>query len=337
MKNKKRMGFAGLALVGLFGGLLSGTQAARAATDEDALGTASRAEGQRFSEWSEPISLGAVLNTGSTDGCPFVSKNGLRLYFASNRPGGLGGLDIYVSQRPSIDVPWGPPQNLGPTINGGANELCPTLTIDGHRLFFVSDREGGCGGQDLYLARRRSKGDDHAWGPPQNLGCTLNSAQNDFTPSYVEEHLPGAAALYFSSNRPGGVGGTDIYVSTQDADDSFREAALVEELSTPFNDQRPNVRKDGLEIFFDSDRPGSLGSTDLWSSTRHSTFDPWSPPVSLGLPVNSAALEGRPALSFKGRTLYFMSSRPGSTPGPTGAASIDLYVTTRKKIRHRNE
>jgi Tol biopolymer transport system component len=302
-----------------------------------ALGVAPTVRGQTFSDWSEPISLGTVLNTGATDGCPFISKNGLSLYFASNRPGGLGGLDIYVSQRPSIDVPWGPPQNLGPSVNSAANELCPTLTIDGHRLFYVSDRAGGCGGQDLYVARRRDRRDDFAWGPPQNLGCTVNSAENDFTPSYLEDRLTGVAVLYFSSNRAGGPGGTDIYVSTQGADGSFGAAALVEELSTLFNDQRPNVRKDGLEIFFDSDRQGSLGSTDLWSSTRGTTSDSWSPPLSLGSVVNSAALDGRPSLSFHGRTLYFMSSRPGSTPSSTGSPSIDLYVTTRKKLRDREE
>lgn len=103
----------------------------------------------------------------------------------------------------------------------------------------------------------------------------------------------------------------------------------VEELNTPFNDQRPNVRADGREIFFDSDRPGSLGATALWSSTRRWTDDLWSEPASLGESVNSEAVERRPSVSFSGRTLCFMSSRPGSALSTAGVASIDLWVTVR--------
>ena len=296
-----------------------------------AVGVAPAARGQTFSAWSEPASLGPVLNTEATDGCPFIAKKGLSLYFASNRAGGLGGLDIYVSQRASLEEPWGPARNLGPVVNSPANELCPTLTIDGHRLFFVSSRPG-CGGQDLHVAWRRNKRDDFAWESVENLGCTVNSPANDYTPSYVEDDETGEALLYFSSNRPGGPGGADIYVSSLGADGTFGPASRVEELTTPWDDERPNVRKDGREIFFDSNRPGTVGGPDLWTATRAGFDEPWSEPANLGPLVNSLALDGRTSLSFDGRALYFMSSRPGSTPGPTGSPSIDLYVTTRDKI-----
>ncbi len=291
-----------------------------------ALAWAGSAQAQRFSDWSAPTNLGLAINTASTDGCPFISKDGLSLYFASNRPGGAGGLDIYVSPRASASEPWGHPQILGPTINTASGELCPTLTVDGHFLFFVSDRPGGCGGQDLYVSRRHNKRDDLGWEPPLNLGCEVNSAANDFTPSYIDDDDTGVITLYFSSSRPGGPGGTDIYASTLREDGTFGPAVLLEELSTAFNDQRPNVRHDGKEIFFDSDRPGSLGF-DLWVATRESGGEPWSMPVNLGPLVNSAAVEGRPAVSFRGTELYFMSSRPG------GFGGIDLYVTTRSRRR----
>jgi Tol biopolymer transport system component len=282
-----------------------------------------------LSAWSSPIHLGAVINTGFTDGCPFISRDGLSLYFASNRPGGLGGLDIYVSRRPAVDVPWGEPENVV-DLNSPTNELCPTLAPDDRTFLFVSDRSGGCGGQDLYAAGRTDARDDLAWGEPYNLGCQVNSSQNDFTPSLFVDFRRRAVFLYFSSTRPG-VGGADIYASDLQADRTFGAPTPVYELNTPFNDQRPNVRADGREIFFDSDRPGSLGSTDLWSSTRRWTDDLWSEPASLGDSVNSEAMEGRPSVSFNGRTLYFMSSRPGSTPSATGATSTDLWVTVRKR------
>ena len=105
---------------------------------------------------------------------------------------------------------------------------------------------------------------------------------------------------------------------------NFSPAVLVPELNTPSDDQRPNVRKDGLEIIFDSSRTGSIdGSSDLWTSSRKDTSTTWSQPVNLGTAVNTPSAEGRPSLSFDGRTLYFMSAMPG------GAGGQDLYVTTR--------
>ena len=74
----------------------------------------------KYSDWSTPLNLGPVINTGYNDQHPAISKDGLSLYFTSNRPGGYGADDLWVSQRTSADEAWGPPQNLGATINTGA-------------------------------------------------------------------------------------------------------------------------------------------------------------------------------------------------------------------------
>lgn len=105
---------------------------------------------------------------------------------------------------------------------------------------------------------------------------------------------------------------------------------LVAELSTPFNDSSPVIRRDGLEMFLTSDRPGTLGGLDLWVSTRASTADPWSMPINLGPVVNTAAMDAGCALSFHGTELYFSSNRPG------GFGSRDLYRTTRSKLGGSN-
>jgi hypothetical protein len=283
------------------------------------------AAAQDFTPWSAPTPLGPVVNTATTDGCPAIAKSDLTLFLASSRPGGYGGMDIYVAQRDSVSDAWGPPVNAGPAINSVANEICPTLAINGHHLYFVSDRLGGCGGQDLYVAWRRDKRNDFEWEEPENLGCTVNSSFNDFTPSLFEDEHSHEIVLYFSSNRPGGAGGADIYSSTLDASGEFGPATIDMSLSTSADDQRPNVRKDGLEIFFDSTRPGSLnGVSDLWTSTRASASDAWSPPVSVS-ELNTTAVEGRPYLSFDGLTLYFMSARPG------GSGGLDVWSATRTK------
>jgi len=120
---------------------------------------------QRYSDWSEPVNLGPLVNSTSMDRGPAISKDGLSLYFASNRSGGFGttGEDIYVSQRETRDSEWGPAVNLGPTINTSFSEMVPALSRDGHLLFFASNRiEGSFGGVDIWVSRREDTHDDSA-------------------------------------------------------------------------------------------------------------------------------------------------------------------------------
>jgi WD40-like Beta Propeller Repeat len=278
-----------------------------------------------YSDWSPPVNLGPVINTAASEQHPAISRDGLSLYFVSDRAGGVGGLDIYVSQRTAVGEPWGPPENLGPTINSAMTDMAPDLSIDGHRLFFHSGpRADGCGGFDLYVATRSDVHDDFAWGAPDNLGCTINSPANDAGPTYTTE--PDGPTLYFTSTRPGGPGDFDIYKSVLQEDGSWGVAVLVPELSGPARDTRTAISRTGLELFISSDvagRPGGVGGQDVWVSTRDSDGDPWTAPANLGPTVNTAAFDGAPALSFDGTTLYFYSNRPG------GSGNNDLYCTTR--------
>ena len=279
------------------------------------------AEAQRFSDWSAPVNLGPVVNTSLNESCPAISKNGLTLYLAR------GGNEIWFTTRESLEAPWAPPQMLPAPINepGSAN-FCPVLVANEHYLYFVSDRPGGCGANDMYVSFRRDKRDNFGWETPVNLGCQVNSPQGDARPSPFEGE-DGTAYLYFSSTRPG-LGGSDIYVSTMQSDGMFGPPSRVDSLNTTFNDARPNVReRDGLEVFFDSNRPGGSGGFDLWTSTRASLSDPWTAPVNLGPVVNSSGVDQRPSLSWDGTALYFLSDRPG------GSGLTDLWVTTRTKIK----
>ena len=277
---------------------------------------------------SAPVNLGPVINSALNDQQPAISKDGLSLYFASNRSGGLGGFDMYVSQRASVDDPWSSPLNLGPTVNTGSNEGNPAFSRDEHLMFFQSDRPGGLGGIDLWVSRREHTHDDFGWQPPVNLGAGVNTAAGDQAPSYFENEEEDVPQLYFASDRPGGLGALDIYLSEQMADGSFGPAVLVTDLSSPRGDSRPSIRHDGLEIFFQSNRVGSIGlSNDLWVATRDSTLDAWSTPVNLGPTINTAFSEQNPYLSSDGKTLFFASDRPGGFGGP------DLYMTTRAKLR----
>jgi len=292
------------------------------------------AHAPRFSDWSTPVNLGPPVNTPFIEQAPSLSRDGLSLYFhCGNCPGSIGGADIYVSQRAHTGDPWGPPQNLGPTINTTANEQAPRLSRDGRRLFFSSDRLGGLGGHDIYVSRRDDKRDDFAWQAPVNLGSGVNSTQDDQTPDPFEDHGTHSSILFFGSG-PIGSGATDIYSSTLQRDGSYGPRALVAELNSTSVDRQPAIRRDGLEIFFASDRSGTLGALDLWFATRATTSDPWSTPVNLGPVVNSTQVDARPALSFDATTLYFQSTRPGAVgcTSPTGPCVFDLWVTTRTRL-----
>ena len=283
---------------------------------------------QKYSGWSTPVNLGATINSAFSDQGPAISKDGLSLYFTSDRPGGLGGpFDMYVSQRASVDDPWGAPLNLGPTVNTTFDEGNPALSRDGHLLFFQSKRHGGFGGIDIWVAFREHTHDDFDWQTPVNLGAGVNSTADDNGPSYFENEEDGPPQLYFGSARPGGLGAADIYLSEQMADGSFGPAIRVTELSSPLNENRPSIRHNGLEIFFQSNRTGSLSTAlDLWVATRESTLDAWSAPQNLGSTINTVSIENNANLSSDGRTLFFSSDRPG------GFGGVDLYVTTRTKL-----
>jgi len=296
------------------------------------LGLVASASSFSTGPWGQAVSIESFgagahpdFNTPtSLDGCPFVSPDGKAFFIASDRPGGLGGLDIWVSTRASVHDPWGAPVNLGAPVNSAANDFCPTIGRDGHEFYFVSTRPGFCGSTangDIYSTRFQGPGYRRV-DPVQHLGCTVNSGWDEHSPFPVRDPGDGRV-LYFSSARPANMADTagdhDIYVSDF-VGGVYGAPALVPVINTTeFHEGQPNVRRDALEIFFYSNRPGSQGN-DIYSAIRASAHDQWGLPVNLGPAVNSAAAETRPSLSWDGSTLYFGTTREGTA---------DVYVTTR--------
>jgi Tol biopolymer transport system component len=285
--------------------------------------TANFARIPNWSAWSTATPLTEINTPTATEGCPYITRSGHTLYFASNRPGGYGALDLYVSYWDAAAKQWGTPINLGAGINTAANEQCPLLLQNGKELVFISDRAGGAGGLDLWITRTHDQRGDLSWETPENL-TALNTSADEFGPGSYQEH--GRTVLYFNSNRSGGAGGHDLYFSTESREGTFSAPVPAAGLNTSFQEQFAALSKDGLEIFFSSDRPGTLGGLDLWHATRESTSDAWSTPVNLGPAVNSTAAEGRSSISWDGTTLFFHSNRTGS---------VDLYQTTRARTNNR--
>jgi hypothetical protein len=295
---------------------------------------------RKYSEWGPVVHLGCVINSAANDQGPAISKNGLSLYFGSNRAAAQ--LDLYVAQRPSPVAPWGPAQNLGPVINSTFIENIPSLSRDGHWIFFNSNRPGpgAFGDIDLWAAFRDHVHDDFAWRAPFNLGAGVNSAGFEAGASYFENEDGGTPLLFFGRGTSQAMQATtDIWVSELRPDGTFGNAHPVPELNSPQGDQRPSIRFDGLEIFFFSTREGSiknaagLNSADIWVATRNSVHDAWNTPVNLGAVVNTEFAEIHPYISADGLTLFFASDRPGGC----GVTGNDLYMSTRTQLKGKQE
>ena len=300
---------------------------------------AAQDSGPKFSQWGEAAPVGPQIRTDDNyEGCPFISKSGLDLYFRTynyNPVTKIWSWDIFVSHRDSIEDEWEDPINLGTNINTDRNELCSFVTIDGHWIYFVSNRTGAIGGSDLWVSHRKDKRDDQGWDTPINLGPQVNSTSGETGPCIFEDEATGQVTLFFTRS----VSGKNKIFSCQMLDKvTTGLAAPVDELNYPgAADWHAFVRrKDGLEVIFCSDRD-TPGMSDLFVSTRPTTMDSWSTPVNLGPDVNSERQEGRPSISWDGTTLYFWTDREPE-PGYEGQYWwLKIYQATRTKITGKDK
>jgi hypothetical protein len=303
---------------------------------------------QNFGPWSNTQAVASINTAAAAEGCPIEAPNGLSLYIASNRAGTQGKLDLYRAHRPSVDSGWGPVENLG-SVNSPEFDYCPTPLQAGW-LFFVSSRDteldddptnddclpgppaapppGGPAPGDMFLTRQHPvKG----WLEPMHLGCYPhgpNTPGFEYSPSLVETEA--GTELYFSSNGYPDSQSHDIYVSHVLDDGRVLPGVRVAELSSPAADVMPNVRRDGLEIVFSSNRGNEAFNQDIYVATRAHAGAPWSAPQRMDDPtINTPASETRASLSGDGTRLHFGRKLDVTDPG-------DVYLATRSKLRGPN-
>ncbi|MDR0787123.1 MAG: hypothetical protein LBG44_04560 [Gemmatimonadota bacterium] len=208
--------------------------------------------------WSEPVIVDAPISTTEyLEVEPLLSPDGNQLYFMSDRPGGLGGMDIWVSNR--VNGEWTEPENLGAPINSPYMDHCIYFFGEGwNTAYWTSTRPGGMGGNDIWTAERV----DGVWGEAVNLGPTVNSAASD----HHSLPSPDGRSLYITSDREGGFGGEDIYVTTRDDNGVWSPLVnLGPVVNSPENDRCPAFTPDFELFIFDSERAGGYGNKDLWS------------------------------------------------------------------------
>lgn len=155
-------------------------------------------------EWTSPLKLN--INTKYNENHASISADGQELFFTSDRPGGYGGLDIYIAKRlPNGE--WSIPQNAGPKINTDKDEISPYIHPDGVTLFFSSKGHNSIGGFDIFFAIRN---DSMEWNTPTNLGYPINTPNDDAF--YVP--TPDGTRVYYASQQTGGIGRNDLYLIT---------------------------------------------------------------------------------------------------------------------------
>lgn len=216
--------------------------------------------------WSSRTNLGPTINTSSDEATPCISADGLTLYFASNRAGGHGNWDLWMTTRETTSDPWGEPENLGPTVNSPDDEICPSISADGLELYFseyMAVRAGGYGGCDLWVTKRPTQ--DDPWGTPVNLGDTVNSSTLDMGPCISADKL----TLFFGSWRPGGGGPGGIWMTRRaiDSDPWGTPASLGPTVNGPADEGVPSLSADGSTLYFCSNRSGGNGGWDLWQAS----------------------------------------------------------------------
>lgn len=207
--------------------------------------------------WAKAIRMAKPLNSDENEGAGCISQDGRILYFtACNREDGLGRCDLYISYRKNGG--WSTPQNLGPGVNSKAWESQPCLSIDGQTLYFVSNRDGGMGGMDIYQTHL----EEGRWTAPVNMGPTINTKGDEKSPFISFDNQ----RLYFASDGHIGMGGLDLFVCSRTDDGTW---STPQNLGYPINTSGDEssliVSPDGTTALFSSDKFGGQGGLDLYA------------------------------------------------------------------------
>ncbi|MBN1973917.1 MAG: protein kinase [Sedimentisphaerales bacterium] len=215
-------------------------------------------------DWGPPENLGSNVNSSSEDSFSSLSNDGLTLYFNSNRPGGYGGFDLYKTMRLTTDAPWSPAENLSSVINSYSGDGDPWISADNRELYFMSERTGGYGSGDFYVAKRMTTSDQ--WSEPVNLGSVVNSKYGEY---FLSLSLDGLVLLFCDHSRatvsrPYGYGGPDMWMS--------RRATTNDDWQSPVNlgpvvngsgvDVVPRISPDGSWLYFL--RKNQDGTSHIW-------------------------------------------------------------------------
>jgi outer membrane protein OmpA-like peptidoglycan-associated protein len=225
-------------------------------TDEDFFTT----EVDSCGGWFTGRNMGRPANTLNQEAAQMISADGHYLFFMrcenrSENGWGQGGCDLYMAY--TADSVWSVPQSFGATINTPGYEGMPCLSADNRELYFVSDREGGYGGMDIWI----SKFQNGLWQPPRNAGPQINTSGNESAPFlHIDNHT-----FYFASDGHPGLGGTDLFITRKTGDTTWQMPVnMGYPINTTVDESSLSINTSGNKIFFASDRDSIAGNFDLY-------------------------------------------------------------------------
>ncbi|MBK7668250.1 MAG: PD40 domain-containing protein [Sphingobacteriaceae bacterium] len=267
--------------------------------------------------------LGTTVNSSSGDYSSVLSADQQTLFFTSRRPESTGTQkdgdgnfmeDIYMSNKTKTG--WSNAKNIGGPINTEWHEATVGISPDGQTILIYRDDMG-----DGNIYTTKLNGD--MWGTPVKLNDNINTKH--WEPSaFISAD---GTRLYLTSNKPGGYGGRDLYVSKRTFDGDWEKAVnLGPNINTPYDEDAPSIHPDGVTLYFSSNGHNTMGGFDIFSSSLLKE-DSWSEPVNVGFPINTTDDDVFYVISPDGRTAYFSSFREG------GLGEKDNFMATFPEIK----
>jgi outer membrane protein OmpA-like peptidoglycan-associated protein len=262
--------------------------------------------------------IGGVINSKFSDFAPVISADENIMVFTSRREGTTGGgvdrmngkfyEDIYISIKK--DGQWTKPTNVGNPVNGKYHDASIALSPNGKQMFIYRDNNRGSG--DIYTTRINPDG---RWSSPKSIGDNINTEHHEPSITITSDEK----TIYFSSNRPGGFGGLDIYKSEKMADGEWGPAVnLGSGINTEYDEDAPFISFNGEHLYFSSRGHSSMGDFDIFRCSWEN--NQWSIPQNLGFPINTADNDIYFVLSADEKTGYYASAKEG------GYGEKDIYL-----------
>lgn len=282
--------------------------------------------GKEFSAQPQNVrieNIGQPVNSSASEYVPVISSDESVLIFTYRGEKSTGGFqpfdinnpnssyteDVFISEK--TDGKWSVPYSAGSNINSIDHDACIALSGDGQKLFVFKNNRKDLG--DIYMSRLAGKN----WSVPERLKGDVNTDSWEGSCSISANEK----TLYFSSERPGGYGGKDLYKATLQHDGTWGNVQnLGSDINTPYDEDAPFIHPDGTTLIFSSKGHTSMGGYDIFKSFRMDTA--WSPPENMGCPINTPGDDIYYVLSADGNRGYYSSDKAG------GFGQQDIYIAT---------
>lgn len=255
-------------------------------------------------ELFRPVNLGTAVNTPGYEFVNYISPDAERLYFTRRLTSGTNRDENFFLANRLSDTTWFTAVELGPPVNTPGDEGALCISPDGQYLFYSAcNRPDGYGSCDIYVSKREG----NRWGEPQNLGPIVNSSYWETQPSFGSD----GRTLYFVSNRPGGQGSSDIWLTRLDSHREWSEPEnLGNIINTPESERGPFIHPDGKTLYFSSKGHTGMGEGDIFFS-RLNDDGTWTEPVNIGYPLNTEADEVTFIVDNAGKYAWYSSAIAG--------------------------